>query len=357
MSTDSEIRAMVDSYFGADHDPIPDGDTPFEDVPWYVSAASLEATDPPPAAWLVNGLIRPGVTFIAAEPKSGKTWASLEVSLALATGAPAFGRFEVPEPGPVLYVVEEGSVSEVAYRVRAMCAGHGIAPPESLLLSIGNHVLLDNRRWQERLQAAAVGVRAIVVDPLIRMHTANEDRSESMRPVNSFLRALAYGGSSVLVNHHWTKPGESNRGVRLGNRMRGTGDFWALCDSILYLSRLKGGPDVVVESEHRSAVEEPAWSFALPAEQDPEVVRLEWRPGGVEELKAMAKVPAVLAAISDAGLLGISRKDLLVAVGGRHTEVDAATAVLVTQGRIVKAAEPRPDKAGRERAQVVFRSA
>jgi len=158
----------------------------------------------------------------------------------------------------------------------------------------------------------------------------------------------------VLVNHHWTKPGESNKGVRLGNRLRGTGDFWALCDSIIYLSRVQGTQDVGVESEHRSALEAPGWSFSLLAEQDPEVVRLQWRPGGVEAIKAQQKAPAVLEAVATGGI-GVTRKELQDAVGGRPSETDAATAWLVDQGQLTKTMEARPDKAGRSRSQVVFR--
>ncbi len=324
---------------------------------WYVPASAL-STDAAPPPWLVEGLLRPGISFVGAEPKSGKTWASLEIAIALASQGSevdAFGRFLAVDPGFVLYVVEEGTEQEIAWRIRALCRGHDIDPPANLFVAAGRHVLLDDKMWQRRILEAARGFRVIVFDPLVRMHTANEDRAESMRPVNSFLRTLAYTGCSVLVNHHWTKPSESNKGARLGNRMRGTGDFWALCDSILYLSRVKGTPEVAVESEHRSALEEPAWSFTLPTEQDPESVRLEWCPGGVEEIKAAQRAPAVLKAIEGAGMIGITRSDLKVAVGGRPVEVDAAADWLATQGQIQIAKEQRPDKAGRKREQVVFR--
>lgn len=54
--------------------------------PFFESALDLIGSEFPPQQWLVQGLVRPdGVVFIGAEPKAAKTWAALEICMAVAT--------------------------------------------------------------------------------------------------------------------------------------------------------------------------------------------------------------------------------------------------------------------------------
>jgi hypothetical protein len=46
--------------------------------------------------WLIEGLwARQGVGVVGGHPKLGKTWVSLEMALAIASGQPCFGRFAI----------------------------------------------------------------------------------------------------------------------------------------------------------------------------------------------------------------------------------------------------------------------
>jgi hypothetical protein len=321
--------------------------------PWYLPASELVVQAPGSPPWLVERLLLEGVDFVSAEPKSGKTWVTTEIAVAIASGTPAFGRFEIPDPGPVLYVAEEDSAQAVSWRISALCRGRGIAVPSALLMAVGKHVQLDDPEWQARLERM-MDVRAFVFDPLVRMHSGNEDRAESMRPVTQFLRRLAYDVATPIVNHHWNKPNQDRGNVRSGNRMRGTGDFYALFDSALYLSRSRGSVDVAVETEHRNALEEPAWSFALPTEDSPEEIRLEWTPGGVESIKARAKADEVLRAVQQAED-GLCARELRERVPGEGQTIDAAAHWLMEQGHLDKSEERRPDKRGALRSQTVWR--
>jgi len=59
---------------------------------------------PEEEAWLVEFLWgRRAVGFVAAPPKMCKTFLGCELAVAVATGAPALGRFAVPRPGPVVF--------------------------------------------------------------------------------------------------------------------------------------------------------------------------------------------------------------------------------------------------------------
>jgi hypothetical protein len=162
--------------------------------------------------------------------------------------------------------------------------------------------------------------------------------------------------ATPIVNHHWNKPSQDRGNVRSGNRMRGTGDFYALVDSALYLSRSKGSVDVAVETEHRNALEEPAWSFALPAEDSPGEIRLEWTPGGVESIKARAKADEVLRVVREAED-GLCARELRDRVPGDNQTIDGAAQWLMEQDQLVKSEERRPDRRGALRTQVVWRLA
>jgi RecA-family ATPase len=62
-----------------------------------------------------------------------------------------------------------------------------------------------------------------------------------MSPILGFLRRLSFEtGCAVIVAHHTPKPSESNRGWRAGQRLRGSGDFYAVMHSGMFLTRPKG---------------------------------------------------------------------------------------------------------------------
>ena len=65
---------------------------------------------------LVDGLIVDhSLAVIVGRWKHGKTWGLLELGISIATGQPAFGVRSIPNPGPVILVLEESG--------RARCTG------------------------------------------------------------------------------------------------------------------------------------------------------------------------------------------------------------------------------------------
>lgn len=71
------------------------------------SVAELLKTDLPPLKWLVEGLIPEGLTILAAPPKSGKSWWSLDLSLSVARGLPFLGR-PTTKAGVLYLALEDG---------------------------------------------------------------------------------------------------------------------------------------------------------------------------------------------------------------------------------------------------------
>ena len=63
---------------------------------------------------------------IGGTPKSGKTWLSLDLAVAVASGKPCLGRFAVPEPGPVLVYAAENTPADLRERVPGLGHHHRI---------------------------------------------------------------------------------------------------------------------------------------------------------------------------------------------------------------------------------------
>ena len=110
----------------------------------------------------------------------------LEVAISIATGTPAFGTAAVPEPGPVVYVIEESGRRALWRRLDTLCRGRAIHPDQlrdRLLLAPNARVKLDDPDWQQRLLELGLAVRprAFIFDPLARMKDAAPGRERSDR--------------------------------------------------------------------------------------------------------------------------------------------------------------------------------
>ena len=99
---------------------------------WLLDAADLLARpDPGPTPWLVEDLIVDGaLTAAVGKWKTTKSYALLEVCIAVATGRPAFGKLAIPKPGQVVFVNEESGEAALWRRLDSLCRGRAIDPEE-----------------------------------------------------------------------------------------------------------------------------------------------------------------------------------------------------------------------------------
>jgi RecA-family ATPase len=119
---------------------------------WYVDAADLLAQpDPGPTPWLVDGLIvDQALIACVGRWKTTKSYGLLDVCISIATGRPAFGALEVPNPGPVLLISEESGSAAMWRRLDSLCRGRAIRPEElrgRLFIAANSRVKLDDARW------------------------------------------------------------------------------------------------------------------------------------------------------------------------------------------------------------------
>jgi archaellum biogenesis ATPase FlaH len=162
----------------------------------------------PPKPIVSNGILLPKtILTIVGQAKIGKTFLIYDLALAIASGG-SFLNAEVAEPKSVLILSAEGGYYPNRERVKVLSADIGdeslerigYIPFASLDLGDVDHLyaLID--------MITQGGYQVIIIDPLIRFHTADENSSSAMSVVYSNLRHLIEETKvAVCLVHHTGK--------------------------------------------------------------------------------------------------------------------------------------------------------
>jgi hypothetical protein len=211
----------------------------------FEPASDLLKAEFPNTPWLVSGVLpEKAVVAIAGEPKTTKTWAGLEVAIALSSGTKAFGEFSVPRPRGVAVFLAEDDRHSVRNRLRALAHARRLSPEEavqqvyvrcrhSLDLQCDQH--LCSLIASVRMLPDAIGL--LILDPLRDLHQAEEDKSGPMSDVMGRLRALRdILDCAVVFIHHTSKSSRDTNARREGQRMRGSSAIHGAVDGGIYMS-------------------------------------------------------------------------------------------------------------------------
>lgn len=212
----------------------------------------LEVAQNDQPRWLVESLwSHEAVGFVAGQPKLGKTWLALDLALSVATGTPCLDTYAVPEPGSVLVYLAEDPPQAVRQRLAGLCQHRGLDLDRVALHVITAASLrLDLEDDRQRLEQVVrrLAPRLLILDPLVRLHRVDENRSDEISLLLSFLRTLQRTHSLAIVVVHHMRKGGTRRG---GQALRGSSDLHAWTDSALYLHAGRG--TTVLSAEHRAA--------------------------------------------------------------------------------------------------------
>jgi hypothetical protein len=204
--------------------------------------------------WLIERLwSMHAVGFVSGPPKSFKTWMVLEMAVSVATGLPCLGTFPVHHTGPVLLYAAEDPASALRLRLLALARNRGLALNQiDIRVICADSLRLDRCADREKLTATVDLHRPalIVLDPLVRLHSLDENQAAPMADLLSHIRALQRASASAIaIVHHSRK----NTAHSPGQSMRGSSDLYAFVDSLVSLQRRHGC--VTLSAEHRSAPE------------------------------------------------------------------------------------------------------
>jgi hypothetical protein len=176
--------------------------------------------------WLVSRLIaNDAYGVFAAESKAGKTWAGMDLALAVANGGTWLGKFECVQ-GSVMYFCGEGSPGNTLRRHDAICDFYGYATDCEIAYAhrvphFGDldHLTILHETISKRRPAL------VVIDPAYLAarganHTSIFDTGAVLENVQECVQSA---GAALCVVHHWNRGGRGKG----QDRMSGAGwDAW-----------------------------------------------------------------------------------------------------------------------------------
>jgi hypothetical protein len=241
--------------------------------------------------WLVQDLwADQACGFVGGKPKGGKSWLSVYIAICVASGKPVFGRYAVAQGRVVLFNAED-KPGRTKARIQMMCRALDVDVSTLDLHIISAHGLrLDHPEDVEKLRGTVKALRPtlVVLDPLRRLHSGDEDKAGDMDPLLDALRLMQreYACSVMVVHHVKKMDGDAN-----GQALRGSSVFHAWLDSALYVTaKGKAWDDLRrVDVEHRDSenIEPFEWRLQKDTAIDGESV---WLELGASESKDGAEV-------------------------------------------------------------------
>lgn len=212
----------------------------------------------PPIPYLVEAFdICPGAPTLAAGLGfSAKTLLTHAAALAVATGAPAWGKYAVRQGGVILLDYEQGE-HLTRRRIQRMARGMALVPEgNSLRLASMPRMYLDsegdekNPSAEDELTALCKGVALLIVDSLSAACPTLEENSASARKTLDMLgRVSEATGCVAIVIHHARKPSQNDVGGAR-NAIRGSGAIFDACGSVLVFERRA---DATIQITHEKA--------------------------------------------------------------------------------------------------------
>ena len=244
-----------------------------EVLPTQRVGAIVEA--PAENRWLVNSLCAAStVLVLGGAPKSAKTWMGLELAVSIASATACLGCFPVEHAGPVLAYLAEDSLEMARQRVAGICRARAVAfDTLELHLITAPSLRLDVPADLERLDATveALAPRLLLLDPMVRLHTANENDSRDISLLLHGLRTLQRRHNlTIVLAHHARKNGGSSNGLSL----RGSSDIYAWLDTFIHLQR-RDDNRFLLQVEHRFDRAPEPLSLRLVSQEDGSSTRLE----------------------------------------------------------------------------------
>lgn len=206
------------------------------------NGADLNHTVFPPLVQLVDGVIPEGYTVVAGAPKAGKSWFSLALCLAAASGGLVLGGIRV-QRRDVLYLALEDGHRRIQARARDLLDGKQIPERFKYVLQVpkGDAVALI-RHWLDGLTDPAAAV--VVIDtaqkirppsrPGVPIYEADYDFGTSLKQVSD-----AYPGVSLIAVTHTRKAVSAD----FVEAVSGSNGFTGAADSIVVLYRARNSQE------------------------------------------------------------------------------------------------------------------
>jgi hypothetical protein len=192
--------------------------------------------EPPAFVPMVNGLLNSGECMIfGGPPNVGKTWALMDMMVAIAAGEKFLGRFDTQRQ-PVLFIDEEGSRRGDWERFNLLLAGRDLSSVGlPLYTKIDSGIRLDSDQGLATLSRLIERYKpgAVFLDSLVRVHGASESDNRQMATFFARVKTLMNTyGASFIFTHHVRKPGKDAEEDPIW-MLRGASDIQGFPDGVL----------------------------------------------------------------------------------------------------------------------------
>ena len=212
-----------------------------DDLPDPEDLADVWDNLPPLADCLIEGVLRMGHKMLLAGPsKAGKSFALMELVIAIAEGATWLG-FRCHQ-GRVLYVNLELDRASCLHRFRDVYTALGIPPKHIDNIDIwnlrGKAVPMDKLAPKLIRRSEKKGYTAIIIDPIYKVITGDENSADQMANFcNQFDKICTELKAAVIYCHHHSKGAQG--GKKSMDRASGSGVFARDPDALLDLTELE----------------------------------------------------------------------------------------------------------------------
>lgn len=196
---------------------------------------------PPLADALISGVLRKGHKMLLAGPsKAGKSFALIELCIAIAEGKTWLGRFSCAQ-GRVLYINLELDRPSCLHRFKDVYTAMGLAPDNLRNIDIWNlrgaSVPMDKLAPKLIRRAGKKGYTAVILDPIYKVITGDENSADQMAKFcNQFDVVCRALDCAVIYCHHHSKGAQG--GKRSMDRASGSGVFARDPDAMLDMTEL-----------------------------------------------------------------------------------------------------------------------
>lgn len=210
---------------------------------------------PPLADPLIFGVLRKGHKMLLAGPsKAGKSFALIELCIAIAEGKPWLGQFSCAQ-GKVLYINLELDRASCLHRFKDVYTALGLAPDNLKNIDIWNlrgaSVPMDKLVPKLIRRAQKKGYTAVILDPIYKVITGDENSADQMAKFcNQFDIVCRALDCAVIYCHHHSKGAQG--GKRSMDRASGSGVFARDPDAMLDMTELVP-TDAIREQLHNKA--------------------------------------------------------------------------------------------------------
>ena len=228
-----------------------------DDLPDPQNLADVWDDLPPLSPPLIDGVLRQGHKMLLAGPsKAGKSFALMELCVAIAEGIPWLG-FPCAQ-GRVLYVNLEVDPASCWHRLKDVYTALGVPPDNIRNLDVwnlrGSAVPMDKLAPKLIRRAQKRGYIAIVIDPIYKVITGDENSADQMAAFcNQFDLIASRLGCAVIYCHHHSKGAQGGK-VSM-DRASGSGVFARDPDTLLDMIELPVPESVRVASDNQRTLE------------------------------------------------------------------------------------------------------